>query len=226
VRRFPIARFLLLNHLPFLAMALAGIYLLVAVILGVAVAVSGPASVSAVDVTGQVLHWLAVGYGYGASGLLATVLVHGRTRREFIVQHPVYQLVTAVVLAALITGVYAVEAVLYRAAGWTQAMQPDRPFDAGDYPAIFLANASMLSIALLIGSFAGVGVYRRDGAGALVLLPAAGLLVYGGAVHGFFSLPFAQVGLPMTVTCAVVAVGWALLWACARDVPLGNKVPA
>jgi hypothetical protein len=226
VRRFPIARFLLLNHLPFLVLVLAGIYLLVAVILGVAVAVSGPASVSAVDVAGQVLHWLAAGYGYGASGLLATMLVHGRTRREFIVQHPAYQLVAAVVLAALITGVYAVEAVLYRAAGWTQAMQPDRPFGTGDYPLIFLANASMLSIALLVGSFAGVGVYRRDGTGALALLPAAGLLVYGGAMHGFFSLPFAQVGLPMAATYAMVAAGWALLWAFAHDVPLGNRVPA
>jgi hypothetical protein len=226
VRRFPIARYLLLNHLPFLVMALAGIYLLVGVILGVVVAVSGPASVSAVDVAGQVLHWVAVGYGYGASGLLATVLVHGRTRREFIVQHPAYQLIAAVVLAALITGVYAGEAALYDAAGWTQAMQPDRPFAAGDYPMIFAANVSMLSVALLTGSFAGVGVYRREGIGALALLPAAGLLVYGGAVHGFFHLPFAPEGQPMAATFAVLAAGWALLWLVARDVPLSNRVPA
>ncbi|GIE28231.1 hypothetical protein Ait01nite_012760 [Actinoplanes italicus] len=226
MRRFPIARFLLSTHLPFLVMVLAGSYLLVAVILGVAVLVSGPASVSAVDVAGQVLHWLAVGYGYGAPALLATVVVHGRTRREFVAQHPVYQLVAAVVLAALITGVYAAEAALYSAAGWTQAMQPDRPFAAGDYPMIFLANVSMLSIALVTGSFAGVAVYRRDGAGALALVPAAGLLVYGGAVHGFFSLPFAQQGLPMAVTLPAVAAGWVLLWACAREVPLGNRVPA
>jgi hypothetical protein len=226
VRRFPIARYLLLSHLPFLVMALAGIYLLVGVILGVVVAVSGPASVSAVDVAGQVLHWVAVGYGYGASGLLATVLVHGRTRREFIVQHPAYQLVAAVVLAALITGVYAAEAALYDAAGWTQAMQPDRPFGAGDYPMIFAANASMLSVALLTGSFAGVGVYRREGIGVLALLPAAGLLVYGGAVHGFFSLPFAPDATPIAMTLAVLAAGWALLWMVARDVPLTTEVSA
>jgi hypothetical protein len=30
----------------------------------------------------------------------------------------------------------------------------------------------------------------------------------------------------MAVTCVVVAAGSALLWAFARDVPLGNKVPA
>ncbi|MEU4620497.1 hypothetical protein AB0G04_11040 [Actinoplanes sp. NPDC023801] len=231
MRRFPIARFLLSTHLPFLAIVLPAMYLLVGVIVAVAVLMRGPATVSGVDLSGQVLHWLAVGYGYSAPGLLGTMLVHGRTRREFATQHPAFQLVTAVVLAALITGVYAVEAVLYRAAGWTQAMQPDRPFEAGDYPMIFVANLSMLAIALLTGAFVGVALYRRTATGALALLPAAALLTYGGAAHGYFSLPFAQGAMQsgpalLAVTAAAVVIGWALLWAYARDVPLGNKVPA
>ncbi|MDI6105093.1 hypothetical protein QLQ12_41565 [Actinoplanes sp. NEAU-A12] len=141
--RWPIARYLFCAHTVFLVMFLGAVYVLVGVILAAAVT-RGPATISAVDVAGQVLHWLAVGYGYSATGVLARMVVHGRTRREFLIQHPVFQVVTAGVLAALLTGVYAAEAVLYRAAGWARALQDHRVFEAGDYPMIFLASWYML----------------------------------------------------------------------------------
>ena len=226
--RWPIARYLFSAHTVFLVLFLGALYLLVGVILAV-VAMRGPASISAVDVAGQVLHWLAVGYGYSAVGVLTTMVVHGRTRREFLLQHPVFQLVTTVVLAALITGVYAAEAVLYRAAGWTQAMQGNRVFAAGDYPMIFLAYTSMLAVCLMTGTFTGVWMARWEGSGAAALIPAAVLLLVAGGANGFFSLPFARFGADgapwlVAVSAAAFAVGWVLLWAAGRDLPLRTKV--
>lgn len=226
--RWPIARYLFSAHTVFLVVCLGVLYLLVGVVLAI-VATRTPASISAVDVAGQVLHWLAVGYGYSAVGVLTTMVVHGRTRREFLLQHPVFQLVSAAVLAALITGVYAAEAALYRAAGWTQAMQPHRVFEAGDYPAIFLAYLGMLAVCLMTGTFTGVWMARWEGSGAVALLPAALLLVVAGGANGFFSLPVARFGpdgLPWlaAVCAAVFAVGWALLWVAGRDLPLRTRV--
>jgi hypothetical protein len=228
VSRWPIARYLFSAHTVFLALFLGVLYLLVAVVLAVAVT-RGPASVSAVDVAGQVLHWLAVGYGYSSVAVLTTMVVHGRTRREFLLQHPLFQVVTAAVLAALVTGVYAAEAVLYRAAGWQQQMQPHRVFEAGDHLMIFLSYTSMLAVCMMVGTFTGVWMARWEGSGAVALIPAALLLVYAGGVNGFFSLPFARfpgAGAPLlvAVTAGIFAVGWALLWAAGRDLPLRNRV--
>ncbi|HWS35012.1 MAG TPA: hypothetical protein VN408_20020 [Actinoplanes sp.] len=56
---------------------------------------------------------------------------------------------------------------------------------------------------------------------------AAVLVLAGGAVNGFFSLPFARLGLESLPAVAglsvlLLAVGWAALWLAIRDV----RVPA
>jgi hypothetical protein len=190
-----------------------------------------PITVSAVDIGGQVLFWLAAGYGYSAAGLLATMVSYGRTRREFAWQYPVFQLVTAVVVAALVTGAYAAEALLYRSAGWTRHLQDQRVFEAGDHLLVFVSYLCMLAICLVTGAFVATAFYRWESGGVLALLPAAVLLAYGGTMTGFFSLPFARLdvaGAPalLAVTFAAVAAGWALLWAAVRDVSLRTGVPA
>ncbi|GIF45311.1 hypothetical protein [Actinoplanes xinjiangensis] len=228
--RWPILRYLLSQHLVFLVLFVAGGCLLALLVLPVFLLFT-PITMSAVDVGGQVLFWLAAGYGYGAAGLLATMVSHGRTRREFAWQYPVFQLVTAVVLAGLLTGVYAAEALLYRLAGWTRHLQDQRIFDAGDHLLIFVSYLCMLAICLATGAFVGTAFYRWEGGGVLALLPAAALLAYGGAMTGFFTLPFARLaisGAPtmLAVTVAAVAAGWALLWASVRDVSLRTRVAA
>ncbi|MEU8663281.1 hypothetical protein [Actinoplanes philippinensis] len=228
--RWPILRFLLSQHLVFLTLFVAGGCLLAAVVTPVFLLFT-PITLSAVDIGGQVLFWLAVAYGYGAAGMLATMVAHGRTRREFAVQYPVFQLVTAVVLAALITGAYAAEAVLYRLAGWTRHLQDQRVFAAGDYPSIFVAYLCMLVFCLITGAFVATAFYRWEAAGVPALLPAAAVLGYGGAVTGFFTLPFARLpvaGPPAmaVVTVAALAVGWALLWVSVRDVAVRTRVSA
>ncbi|GGN35699.1 hypothetical protein FHR83_006221 [Actinoplanes campanulatus] len=228
MNRWPILRYLLSSHTVVLVGFLLGVYLLVAVIVAVA-AMFTEVTVSGVDIAGQVLPWLAAGYGYSAAALLSTVLTHGRTRREFLAQHPVFLLVTAGLLAVVATGAYAVEAVVYRAAGWTRTFQDQRVFEAGDYPLILLAYVSMLAVWMMTGALLGGAFYRDEGGGLLALLPAAVLLSVSGGANGFLSLPFTRWGLTSApevavVTVVAVAAGWALLWAALRDVPLRTRV--
>lgn len=228
--RWPILRFLTTEHLVFLLLFLAGGYLLAVLVVPV-FALWRPVTLSAVDIAGQVVFWLAAGYGYGAAGLLSTVVAHGRTRREFAVQYPVFQLVTAVVLAGLITGVYAGEAALYRAAGWTRNLQDQRIFDSGDYPLIFVAYLCMLALCLVAGAFTATGFYRWESGGVLVLLPAALLLAGGGTMTGFFDLSLVDPGVSgapgvLAVTAAAMAGGAFLLWLSVRDVSLRTRVSA
>jgi hypothetical protein len=230
VSRWPILRFLSSQHLVFLILAVAGGYLLTMAVTPVFLLFT-PVTLSAVDIGGQVLFWLAAGYGYGAAGLLATVVSHGRTRREFAVQYPVFQLLTAVVVAALVTGVYAAEAALYRATGWTRNLQGQRVFEAGDYRLIFVSYLCMLAVCLVTGAFLATSYYRWEPGGLLALLPAAVLLAFGGTMTGFFDLSFARLGVSgapavLAVSAGAVAVGWALLWASVRDVSLHIKVTA
>ncbi|HWS35772.1 MAG TPA: hypothetical protein VN408_23900, partial [Actinoplanes sp.] len=161
--RWPIARYLFTNHTPFLVMCLGGLAVLGALILAVASALT-TISLSVVDIGGQILHWLAIGYGFSAATVLTTMIVHGRTRREFAVQHPVFQIVTTGLLALLITGVYAAEAAVYRTAGWERRIQDQHVFGATDYPMIFTAYWSMLAVAMLTGTFAGVAFLRGQAA--------------------------------------------------------------
>lgn len=226
--RWPIARYLLSTHLIFLVLVLIGFYLATGVVVAV-VSLFTDITLSAVDIGGQILNWMAVGYGFSAVFILATVMVHGRTRREFLVQHPAYQVILSGSAAALITAVYAAETAVYSALDWGQKLQDQRVYEStSDYPTIFVAYASMLLIWQLAGAFVGAAVYRWEGAGALSLVPAAGLLLLSGAVNGFFHLPFVRLDvdgvLPVAAATTIIAgVTWAMLWATVRDIPLRTR---
>ncbi|BAL89341.1 hypothetical protein AMIS_41210 [Actinoplanes missouriensis 431] len=225
MNRWPIARYLLGSHTVFLLIVLAGIYVFALLVVG-AVSLFTDIRLSSVDVVGQALPWVAFGYGAGTSGLLTTVLVHGRTRREFLLQHPVFQVITTLLAAALITGAFAVEGLAYRAFGWTQKVQEQRAYDtAGDLATIFGVHWSMLLIWLMLGVFVGVAFYRWEAAGGLCLVPAGLLVLWTGGVNGFFSLPFARTGMPLVpVTLAAVVIAYGLLWYSARDVSVRTRV--
>lgn len=228
--RWPIVRYLFTNHTPFLLFCLLGLAVIGAVITAVAAALN-TITLSVVDLGGQILHWLALGYGFYAATVMSTMIVHGRTRREFTVQHTMFQIGTAALLALPITGLYAAEAAVYRAAGWERGIQDQHVFAAADYPMIFTAYTGMLALAMLTGAFLGVSFLRGDTAPGWSLPVAAVLILAGGGVNGFFSLPFARFGLESVPAVAgasvlLVAVAWAALWLAARDVPLRAKVPA
>ncbi|MEU4689358.1 hypothetical protein [Actinoplanes sp. NPDC023714] len=223
--RWPIARYLLGSHTIFLLLLLFGVYLFVGVLVGV-VSLFTEIRLSGVDVVGQVLPWAALGYGASTSGLIATVLVHGRTRREFLIQHPVFQVITTGLIAAMITGVYVVETLAYRALDWDQKVQEQRAYaSTTEYATIFGVYWSMLLIWLMLGVFVGNALYRWEAAGALSFVPAALIVLFSGGVNGFFSLPFARSDLPLLpVTAVAVALAYGLLWYTGRDVPLKTRV--
>ncbi|WP_229074863.1 hypothetical protein [Actinoplanes sp. DH11] len=222
--RWPILRYLLSSHTVFLLLVLIPIYLFVGVVVG-AVSIYVDIRLSGVDVVGQVLPWAALGYGASTSNLLPTMLVHGRTRREFLTQHPIFQVITTGLVAALITGCYAIETAAYRALDWEQKVQQQRIYAADEYGTIFTAYWSMLLIWLMVGVFVGVAFYRWEAGGGLALIPAAVLVVLSGGVNGFFSLPFARTDLPLLpVTVVAVAIAYGLLWLSGRDVSLRAKV--
>jgi magnesium-transporting ATPase (P-type) len=222
--RWPIARYLLGTHTIFLLFVLFGLYLVTAVVMGV-VSFFTEITLSGADLLSHALPWAAIGYGASTSNLLSTVLVHGRTRREFLLQHPVFQVITTAALAAMITGVFAVETLAYRTLGWEQKVQEQRIYTATDYGTIFGAYWSMLLIWLMVGVFFGVALYRWEGIGIVSIVPAGLILITTGGVNGFFSLPFARTDLPLIpVTVVAVALAYGLLWLSGRDVPLKTRV--
>jgi hypothetical protein len=225
MKRWPIARYLFSSHLVIVPLFLIALYLACAVLLGVAAAVT-EIRISVADIAGQVLPWFALGYGATASGLLATMLVHGRTRREFLRQHPVFVVVASVLLSGITTGVYAIEAMVYRAFDWPQKVQGSRIYEtATDYGTIFMTYWSMYLFWLMVGVFLGVAFYRSEAIGVLALLPAGALAIAVGGVNGFFSLPFARTDLNVAaVTVVAVAIIWVLLWVTGRDVPVRSRV--
>ncbi|HEX8631195.1 MAG TPA: hypothetical protein VF755_23805 [Catenuloplanes sp.] len=232
-RRWPIGHLLFTTHLPFLLLCWAAMMVLAGLVL-TGVAIFGTVRISAIDVGGQILRWLALGYGgYLTYNLLPVYLVHGQTRREFLRQAPVFQFVTSAAVAALTTLGYAAESLLYRANGWTQAFTEDRPYTAASqYGVIFLSYWSMLLVWSLTGLFIGAGFYRLQAGGVLTLLLALPLLAVSGLSTGFLNLPFLDLGLGLrnpglpavvglSALCAVVALG--LAWALARDMPLRTR---
>lgn len=232
-RRWPIGRLLMTTHLPFVMLGWIGLVALAGLLL-VGVAIFGTVRISTMDAAGQVLRWFAFGYGaYLVHTLLPIYLVHGQTRREYLRQAPVFQLVSAGALAGLHTIGYAAETLLYRANDWPQALSEDRLYDnASQYPLIFISYWGMLLVWTLTGSFVGAGFYRL-GAGGVLLLPVAlGLLMLSAVGNGFMNLPFIDVRLGalqldvpaavgVTAGCAVLAL--ALAWALARDMPLRTR---
>ncbi|MBB2948230.1 heme exporter protein D [Actinoplanes lutulentus] len=223
--RWPILRYLLGSHTIFLLFIMFGVYLFIGVVVAV-VAQFTEIRLSGVDAIGQALPWVALGYGATAVNLVATTLVHGRTRREFLAQHPVFQVITTMLIAALITGAFAIETLVYRSLDWQQKVQEQRSYaSASDYPMIFATHWGMLMTWLMIGVFIGVAFYRWEAVGGLALLPAAVLVLFTGGINGFFSLPFARTDLPLLpVTLTAVAAAYALLWVSARDMPLKTRV--
>jgi hypothetical protein len=232
-QRWPIGHLLLTTHLPFLLLCWAALVALAGLVLA-AVAIFGTVRISTIDVGGQILRWFALGYGgHLAFTALPIYLAHGQTRREFLLQAPVYQFVATGVVAGCTTLAYAGESLLYRANGWSQALSDDRVYSAAtEHPLIFFSYWGMLLVWMLTGLFIGAGFYRLQAGGVLVLPIALALLVASGLGNGFMNLPFIDLdfgvrdlGIPAAVAlsagCALAA--WGLAWAVARDMPLRTR---
>jgi hypothetical protein len=233
VNRWPLTQYLFGAHLPFLLVMLP-LYLVGVALFITAFAVFGTVEHSLLDIGSQVLRWIVLGYGIHLTyGLLPVFLVHGQTRREFLVQVPVFLVASSVILAALICLAYWGETALYSAAGWQQRVSDDRLYaTTSEYGLVFVSYLAMFIVWLFVGTLIGAGFYRSDLLG-LVMLPVALVLVaVAGFGIGFNQLPFVDisfgvdnVSLPATLALCggSAAVGLALTWAVARDIALRNQ---
>ena len=227
--RWPIARYLFSTHYPFLILILLGFYLACAVLLTV-VSLLTDVRISTVDASAQVLTWLCLGYGASATSMLSTMMRHGRTRREFLLQYPLFLLALAATAAAVITLVYAGEAAVYRALDWGQELQKHRVYEsATDFPAIFVSYLSVLLIWLVVGAMLGTAFYRWEGNAVLVLPIAAVVVLVTGGFNGFFGLvpalraEDAGLGVILAVTAVAAAAVWAMIFGTVRDISLRTK---
>jgi hypothetical protein len=232
-RTWSIGRLLLATHFLFL-LFMWGVFAVLVLAIIVGVAVMGTITRSVWDPAVTVVRWFALGYGaYLIYRLLPVYVANGRTRREFLSSVPLFLVVSAAALAALLTLGFALEAVLYRAMDWPHQVSQENLFTSpDDYPLIFLSYLAMLLVWTTIGLFLGAGFYRSGGWELVVLALGLVLVVVTGWAVGFSGLPFVGIttevaDLPLAGTIGLclagLLAGAAMTWALVRDIPIRNK---
>ncbi|MFG1926928.1 hypothetical protein [Cryptosporangium sp. NPDC048952] len=223
--RWPILRYFLATHLLFLSFCFGLVVVVIAAVVGV-YAIFGTVDLSALDTFGPGWFWRWAALGYGAYlyfTLLPTFLVHGRTRGEYVREVSAYQVVATAVLAALTALAYVGEALIYRAAGWSETFQPGRLFESGtEFGLVFVTYWTGMLVWTLAGSLLGAAVYRFHGGGLLLVPVAVVLLLLNGLNFGRAEPLWIgpEVGVWGTLGLAAVssAVAVTLIWSLARNV--------
>ena len=211
----------------------------VAILIGL-VAYFGEIRTSGWEKATQLPRWYAGAIGaYMTALYLPAYIAHGRTRREFLKQAPVAILATTTVLAGLMTAGFAFEYLAYRVAGWPQSLSSTHLFESPtQFGVVFLEFWLAFVVWIVAGTFLGAGFYRNPGLGFL-LLPVALLAVtliessLGGnatvsalppllTLFGFIPQS-GTVGRALATAAACTAIGWAITWLVARDLPLKAK---
>lgn len=227
-----VLRLLLGTHLPFLVLVWTGFAVLVA---GITLVVSPFRDVefSGWDIACSVLRWVALAYGWWwVDRFLPVCLIHGRTRREFMVDVTVFTAVACTTSAALTTLWYTGEKVLYDLMDWTQGLQKDRLYDSfSDRSSIFLTYWIVLLVWSTMGMLlkAGSG-HPNEGVRVLTVLPAVGMGLLAAAGTGADNLfAFRVLVHPATggfspelvaLLMAAYAAGVALTWVLVRSFPV------
>lgn len=196
-------------------------------------------SVSGWDIGSQIPRWYAGGVGvYLAAVYLPLYVAHGHTRRNISRQLATFAVVFVVVFAGLIGLGYAIEHLIYDAAGWTQQLTADHLFTSPlAYWTIVFEFGGVLGVWVVGGAMLGAGFYRKPALG-LVLIPVALVMAaateaaYGpgmfdgiSALLALFGVTVAQttpVGAAATST-VLIAGALAVTWALVRDLPLRTK---
>ncbi|HEX2148838.1 MAG TPA: hypothetical protein VHI31_01495 [Actinomycetota bacterium] len=204
------------------------------------VAFFGEIRTSGWEKAAQLPRWYAGAIGVYMTALyLPVYIAHGRTRTEFLKQAPLAMLVTTTVLSLLMTIGFALEYVAYRIAGWPQTLSSTHLFESPtEFGLVFVEFWLAFAVWIVAGTFLGAGFYRNPGLGFL-LLPVALLAVtliessLGGnatvsALPPLLTLfdfipQSGTVGRALATAAACTAIGWAITWLVARDLPLKAK---
>lgn len=195
--------------------------------------------VSGWEIGSQIPRWFAGGLGvYLSSVYLPLYVAHGRTRRDVAVQCLVSALVTAVVMAMLMTLGYVIERGIYAIAGWPQALGSDHLYaTATDYPLILLDFLLLFVAWKVAGIFAGAAFYRSPTLG-FVTLPivvvvvglaeatrSPGFLEIAGDLVSWLQVvpDVPSAGASIVITLVGLVVMLPAAWLVVRDLPLRNE---
>lgn len=195
--------------------------------------------ISGWEVGTQLVRWFGAIGVYTTAIYLPLCVAYGRTRREVAVDSAIFAGVYAALVGVLITVGFALEALIYRRAGWSQLLSNVHLFDAPDqYHLVLFEHVVVLSVWVAAGAMLGAAFYRSDGLGmvsipvglAAVILTEVGtgpgylgpppppLLELGGLELGTFS-PLAAAATAL-LCCGVLA---AITWLIVRDLPIRNQ---
>jgi hypothetical protein len=228
------------GHL-YLANLLFSFLILVAFVVVVAVitvgfAVTRGVSLSAWDLAMQLPRWFTLFVGVAlVKEFMPQFIAHGQTRREFAVQAALFVLAFAPVLALAVTSVFALEGLIYRATGWSQALSREHLYTATDqYPLMFAQFTLEFAVWTVAGALIMAGIYRIEGGGFLSIPLGLALIVPVEIVlNSRIRLPFLAnlTGIEVepalwpavAVGTGAVLLGFLFTWGFLRDVPLRNR---
>lgn len=196
-------------------------------------------TVSGWDIAAQIPRWYAGGVGvYLTAVYLPLYIAHGQTRRSIARQLAVFAGGFVVVFAGLIGLGYALEHLIYQAAGWPQTLTTDHLFTSSlDYWLIVIEFTGMLAVWVAGGAMLGAGFYRNPAIG-LLLIPVALVMAavveaaYGPSMFDGISALVGALGTTVTQTtpavaaatsAALVVVALAVTWPLVRDMPMRSK---
>jgi hypothetical protein len=223
------------------------IFAVIVAAVGTAMAGLGAVTGSVWEPAARIPRWFAAAIGASFSwSSLPLYLAHGYTRREFATQMPVFIAGFAATLAVLMTVGFAIETLVFRAAGLPSVLSTPHLFTSpGQLPLVFLEFVLLLPVWTVSGALLGAAFARNRGLGAL-LVPAALVMVTlpefaagpGNLVPPVFGLgplmarflavfgrPDPSLPAALAACVGVFALGMAGVWALIRDIPVRTVRP-
>jgi hypothetical protein len=178
-RRWPLLRHRFKDDVAGTLVMAAGFFVFVTIVTTFAAYVT-EVRVSGWGIGTQLVRWfVGVMGGFVTARYLPLYVAHGWTRRDAARQTAVSTASLALVVAVLVTVGFALEGLVYRLAGWPQALDGDHLFSSADqYGWILAEHALVLLVWIAAGALIGATV--PHGLGTAVTLPA--IFVAGGAV--------------------------------------------
>jgi hypothetical protein len=194
-------------------------------------------AVSAWEQAARLPLWFAFGIGsHLGYTMLPLHITHGLTRRGFAMQALVFVIVFAAALAAMITAGFVIEAALYSATGWTQALAERHLFGSvRELHLVFLESWMSHALWAAGGAFIAAAFYRSGALGALAILAALFISIVaefslneawapaGWALErtGSDAGTGAALGVPIYIACIALILG--LAWLVVREIPIRSK---
>ncbi len=210
---------------------------LVMLIIPIGVSFVRPIELSGWGLVQQVVNWyvLVIGIHVGW-GALEQYVTHGQSRRSFLQSAAVFVVVWPLAIAAMTAVTFFPEALIYRMAGWPQAVREIQLYDSVlNVPMVIIQHWLTLMLWTAGGVALGLGWYRGTLAGSLAILLA---MTMGGVgnlsmsrVEGMLGVLVREAYLPQEpqlwlavlthVLCTAVLLGFS--YVIGRDVPIRQK---